>query len=234
MPRQAAPNDYFDSLSRRNWATWLWSGLVAGGLNLVLFLLMPHLVDPTPSGPSIDTLVPQVNVIRLKRPETEVRRKPRMSPKTPEPKPVQKTDATPRQPVRQKLTLPFQVNPRLPGGPNHLVLPPLKSAPLIDTTALQGAFSVGQLDGPLTTLTRIPPVYPVQARRRGIEGWVKVAFIVDETGRVGDISILESEPKGLFDRSVERCVRGWRFKPGTVEGMPVKAQVETVIRFELE
>jgi periplasmic protein TonB len=234
MPRQAAPNDYFDSLSRRNWATWLWSGLVAGGLNLVLFLLMPHLVDPTPSGPSIDTFVPQVNVIRLKRPETEVRRKPRMSPKTPEPKPVQKTDATPRQPVRQKLTLPFQVNPRLPGGPNSLVLPPLKSAPLIDTTALQGAFSVGQLDGPLTTLTRIPPVYPVQARRRGIEGWVKVAFIVDETGRVGDISILESDPKGLFDRSVERCVRGWRFKPGTVEGMPVKAQVETVIRFELE
>jgi protein TonB len=105
---------------------------------------------------------------------------------------------------------------------------------MVDITALQGAFSVGQLDGPLTTLTRIPPVYPIQARRRGIEGWVKVAFIVNENGDVGSITVLKSEPEGLFDKSVERCVRGWRFKPGTVGGTPVKAQVETVIRFELE
>jgi protein TonB len=234
MSVTAEPSDYFHTLSRRNWATWLWSGLVAAGLNLVLFLLMPHLVDPTPSGPTIDTLVPQINVIRLKRPETEVRRKPLTPPTPPAPKPVRKPDASPRQPIRNKLTLPFQVNPRLPGGPNSLVLPPLASAPLVDRGALQGAFSPSQLDGPLTTLTRIPPVYPVQARRRGIEGWVKVAFIVDETGRVDNISILAGEPEGLFDRSVERCVRGWRFKPGTVEGMPVRAQVETVIRFELE
>ena len=226
--------DYFQAFSRRTWATWLGAGLVAAGLNLVLFLLMPHLVDPTPSRPSIDTIVPQVNVIRMKRPDSEVRRKPPTPPKPPEPEKIRKPDTAPQEPMREKLTLPFQVNPRLPGGPNSLVLPPLKSTPLTNTNALKGAFAVGQLDGPLTTLTRIPPVYPVQARRRGVEGWVKVAFIVDEAGRVGNISILESEPKGLFDRSVERCVSGWRFKPGTVEGMPVKAQVETVIRFELE
>ncbi len=227
-------SDYFYSLSRRTWATWLVAGLVAAGLNLVLFLLMPHLVDPAPSRTAIDTLVPQVNVVRMKRPDSEVRRKPPTPPKPPEPEKMRKPDAAPRQPMKQKLTLPFEVNPKLPGGPNSLVLPPLKSAPLVHPTALPGAFSIGQLDGPLTTLTRIPPVYPVQARRRGIEGWVKVSFIVDETGRVDNISILESEPQGLFDRSVERCVRGWRFKPGTVEGMPVKALVETVIRFELE
>lgn len=136
--------------------------------------------------------------------------------------------------MRQKLTLPFEVNPRLPGGPNSLVLPPLKSAPLVNPTALPTAFSIGQLDGPLTTLTRIPPVYPDKARQRGVEGWVKVALFVDETGRVGNITILDAKPKDLFDRSVERCVRGWRFKPGTVEGIPVKAKVETVIQFELE
>lgn len=226
--------DYFQAFSRRTWATWLGAGLVAVGLNLVLFLLMPHLVDSTPSRPSIDTLVSQVNVIRMKRSDSDVKRKQPPPPKPPEPEKMRKPDAAPRQPMRQKLTLPFKVNPRLPGGPNALVLPPLKSAPLVNPNALQGAFSVGQLDGPLTTLTRIPPVYPVQARRRGIEGWVKVSFVVDEAGRVGDITILDADPKGLFDRSVQRCVSGWRFKPGTVEGMPVKAQVETVIRFELE
>ena len=228
--------DYFHALTRRTWATWLGAGLVAAGLNLVLFLSMPHLVDPTPAPSTIDTLVAQVNVIRMKRPDTDVRRKPpEPPPKPPEPEPVpKKTDTTPRRPVRAKLTLPFEVNPRLPGGPDSLVLPPLESAPMVDRGALEGTFTTSQLDGPLTTLTRIPPVYPVRARRRGIQGWVKVAFVVDENGRVGDVSIIEADPEGLFERSVERCVRGWRFKPGTVEGMPVKAKVETIIRFELE
>ncbi|WP_319524919.1 energy transducer TonB [uncultured Desulfosarcina sp.] len=234
MAQQTLNNNYFDDLSRRKWTTWLGAGMVAAGLNIVLFMLMPYLVDPAPSRLSIDTFVPQVNVIRMQRPDTEVRRKPPTPQKPPEPQKIRKPDAASRQPMREKLTLPFEINPRLPGGPHSLVLPPLKSAPLANTNVLQGAFSVGQLDGPLTSLTRIPPVYPVQARRRGIEGWVKVAFIVDETGRVENIFILESEPQGLFDRSVERCVRGWRFKPGTVAGMPVKAKVETVIRFELE
>ena len=227
-------NDYFDAVSRRTWATWLEAGLIAVGLNVVLFLLMPHLVEPAPSRSSFGTLVPQVNVIRMKRPDSEVRRKPRIPPKLPKPKQIPKPDTMPRHPLREKLTLPFEVNTKLPGGPKSLVLPPLKSAPLVNTSVLQSAFSVDQLDGPLTTLTRIPPVYPIAARKRGIEGWVKVAFIVDETGRVGDITILDAKPKDLFDQSVERCVRGWRFKPGTVEGIPVKAKVETVIDFKLE
>ena len=227
-------NGYFDTISRRKWTTWLEAGLIAVGLNVVLFLLMPHLVEPAPSRSPIGTLVPQVNVIRMKRPDSEVRRKPRIPPKLPKPKQIPKPDTMTRQPLREKLTLPFEVNTKLPGGPNSLVLPPLKSAPLVNTSVLQSAFSVDQLDGPLTTLTRIPPVYPVQAHKRGIEGWVKVAFIVDETGRVGDITILDANPKDLFDQSVERCVRGWRFKPGTVEGIAVKAKVETVIEFKLE
>ena len=226
--------DYFQVYSRRTWVTWLGATLFAAGLNLLLFLLMPLLIDPAPSTSNIETIVPQVNVIRMKRPDSEVRRKPPTPPKPPEPQKMRKPDDAPKQPMRQKLTLPFQVNPRLPGGPNSLVLPPLESAPMVNTGALQGTFSVGQLDGPLTTLVRVPPVYPVQARRRGIQGWVKVAFIVDESGLVRDIKILDADPKDLFDHSVERCVSGWRFKPGTVDGMPVKAKVETTIRFELE
>lgn len=224
--------NYFRRFTRRNWRTWLWSVLVAAGLNLGLFLLMPHLVDSAPSRPVIDTLVPQVNVIRMKRPDTAV--KPKVKPpEPPKTQPLEKPKAAARQPAKPKLTLPFEINPRLPGGPGTLVLPPFESAPMVNTD-LQGAFAVGQLDGPLTTLVRTPPLYPMHARRRGIEGWVKVAFIVDEAGHVGDITILQAEPSGLFERSVERCVSGWRFKPGTVAGMPVKARVETTIRFELE
>jgi protein TonB len=226
------PNDinYLDVISRRNWINWLWSGLAAVGLNLVLYLLMPHLMDTAPSRPSFEKLVSQVNVVRMKRPETPVRRKEAEPPDPPEAK---KPRSTPQRPIQVKLTLPFEINPRLPGGPDTLALPPLESAPMLPAD-LSTVFSTEQLDAPLTTLVRIPPVYPIRARRRGVEGWVKVAFVVDEQGHVSDITILKAEPQGFFERSVRQCVAGWRFKPGTIEGMPVRTKAETTIRYTLE
>lgn len=220
---------YLNALNRRNWITWVWSGLTAVGLNLVLYLFMPHLIDPAPSRPSVETLVPQVNIIRIKRPVPSVQRK---DVKPPNPPKAQKP-RTPQRPVQAKLTLPFEITPRLPEGPGTLVLPPLESAPMISAD-LSGVFPAGQLDAPLTTLVRIPPVYPMRARRRGIEGWVKVAFVVDEQGHVHDVSILKAEPPGLFEQSVKRCVAGWRFTPGTIEGIPVRTKAETTIRYTLE
>jgi protein TonB len=232
MVSTVANQTYFDTFSRRNWRTWLWAWLTAGGANLLLFLLMPHLMDPAPSRTSIETLIPQVNVIRVSRPETPVKRQTVKPP--PKPKPIEKPRTAPRQPVMAKLTLPFEVNPRLPAGPDTLALPALESAPLMLSVGLPGAFEPGQLDGPLTVMARVPPLYPLSARRRGIEGWVKVLLVVDETGHVDGIEVVAAEPPGIFEESVRRCVAGWRFAPGTVEGVPVRAKVETTIRFELK
>lgn len=225
----------FSGPPRRSRAAWLGSALVAAGLNLVLFLLMPHLMDPAPPRSAIETLVPQVNVIRIKRKETKVRRN---IVKPPEPKPETRRVARPKapspEPIKTRLTLPFEVNPRLPHSPHTLDLPSLESVPPISPGGLPDAFSMGQLDSPLTVLARTPPMYPSRARRLGIEGRVKVALLVDEAGKVAEVSITAADPPGFFEASVERCVRTWRFKPGTVGGMPVKARVETTIRFELE
>lgn len=221
-----------EAFSRRNGRTWLRSGLAAVGMNLFLFLLMVHLMDPVPTRSSLETLIPQVHVIRISRPEMPVKRPTAKAP--PEPKPVEKSGTTPRQPTMAKPTLPFKINPRLPAGPKTLALPALKSAPLITSTDLPGAFEPGQLDGPLTVLVRMPPLYPMSARNRGIEGWVKVRLIVDETGHVDGIEIIAAEPPKIFEESVRSCVAGWRFRPGTVEGVSVRAKVETTIRFTLE
>ncbi|MBC7359539.1 MAG: energy transducer TonB [Desulfacinum sp.] len=232
MDWNGADHLYFQAFTRRHWCTRLGAWCIAGGMNLLLFLLMPHLMDPAPAGTPVETLVPQVQVIRVKRPETPVKRRPPKPP--PEPEVVEKPRTAPRQPAMTKLTLPFEINPRLPAGPNTLVLPALESAPPAPTTGLPGAFEPGQLDGPLTVLVRVPPIYPMNARRRGIEGWVKVQLVVDETGRVDHVEIVAAEPPGIFEESVRRCVAGWRFQPGTVGGVPVRAKAETTIRFKLE
>jgi protein TonB len=58
--------------------------------------------------------------------------------------------------------------------------------------------------------------------------------VVDEQGTTGQDKILAADPEGVIDQSVLRCVTGWRFKPGTVGGVAVKALVEQTITFKLE
>ncbi|WP_306547331.1 energy transducer TonB [Desulfobulbus sp.] len=97
-----------------------------------------------------------------------------------------------------------------------------------------GLFTAGQLDGPLTALTKTPPVYPRAAKQRNTEGWIKVKFVVNEQGHVDQVTILDAEPKDVFEQSVLRCMHEWRFKPGTVGGRAVKALVEQTISFKLQ
>jgi protein TonB len=129
--------------------------------------------------------------------------------------------------------MPFEINPRLPRGPNTLELPPMETGPQMPAGSAN-VFAEGDLDAPLTVLVRIPPVYPLRARRLGIEGRVRVSFLVETSGNVDQIKILEAEPAGVFESSVRQCVSRWRFKPGTIEGVPVRARMETTIQFKLE
>jgi protein TonB len=221
--------DYLETLMRRNWITWLWALAGALGLNLALFALMPHLQHPATAGLTADQPLANIDVIRIRRPDSEVKRKDRKPPDPPQPK---QPPPDMERPLQARLTLPFEINPRLPTGPQTLSLPALDPV-AFDTSGLD-AFAAGDLDSPLTVLVRVPPVYPLRAKHRGVQGWVRVRFVVNEEGGVDKVSVVESQPPGVFERNVIRCVSGWRFKPGTVEGMPVRAWAETTIRFKLE
>jgi protein TonB len=117
-------------------------------------------------------------------------------------------------------------------------VPRLTDMPLatIDPGAagLDGVFSSDQLDQPLTAVSRMPPFYPLGARRASVEGWVEIEFLVNTEGRVEDIRIIKAQPPGVFEESVRQAVAGWRFQPGTVMGEPVRTLVSTTVRFRLE
>lgn len=223
-----AKNSPVDTDIRHIGSTWIRSALIAAGLNLGLFLLMPALIDSQPAKPAFENVVSRINLVRLKKPERE---KPPQPVKKPEIQPKEQPAPTASHPPSPKLTLPFAINPRLPSGPTTLDLPP-------PDTSLKGSvgtlFSVGDLDAPMTVLVRIPPAYPLRARQRGIEGWVRVQFVVDEQGKISGVKVMEAQPEGIFEQSVRQCVVNWRFKPGTIQGLPVKALVETTVKFELE
>ena len=216
----------------------LWSGAILFSLilNLAMFGLMPGLSTGVAEHPGKTEPLRMIDVVRIKRAEP-----PPPTPKKPTPKPetmanhqgaVAKVPA-PVHPAIDKLPrLDFDINPRLPAGP--LVLPsPAMETVTFGVPAMDGIFSIGDLDAPLTPLVNIPPMFPLRAKRRGIEGWVKVKFLVTRKGLVENIEIIDAYPPGIFDQSAVRAVSAYRFKPGTVEGVPVTSWLEQTIRFEL-
>jgi len=160
-----------------------------------------------------------------------------------------------------KPELPFELNHKLPISAitldvppltisnrdiSPLEKPPLEMLPLdkqiidkqipdkISRPAPKAHYPAKELDSPLIPLIKPSPVYPLKASRRGIQGWVKVKFIVNTFGLVEDLEIIQANPAKVFDKNVIACVAQWKFKPGTVEGVLVSTLVTTTIKFQLE
>ncbi len=223
--------------SIRSFFLWTMAVVLSFALNIALFGLMPALMDKNPDKPHVDQYVSSINVIRMKRHETPPKKKKheeKITKKEPEKKRLIKEPVyTTRPKMKNPPKLPFKINARLPAISTDFHVPDVEMV-AVDAPDLKPSYGVGEIDHPLTPIVRVPPIYPLRARRRGIEGWVRIRFIVNKDGTVSRIEILESKPKKIFDAAVKKCVERWRFSPGTVEGIPVKTRVETTVKFKLE
>jgi periplasmic protein TonB len=223
--------------SLRSFWGWTLALVCSVLLNVSLFGLMPRLIQGVPHRPEALEELHQVQVIRVNRtlpppPKKKPVKPKEIKPVTPEAHQTpRKMTSLPKQMLNPQL--PFDLNPKLPEVPMDLVMPGLEHFAM-DGPVLKDSYTMGELDSPLTPLVKMPPIYPLRATRRGIEGSVTVEFIVTERGLVEQIRILASNPDHIFDKSVTRCLALWKFKPGTVEGLPVATLVQTTIRFKLE
>lgn len=62
------------------------------------------------------------------------------------------------------------------------------------------------------SLKVVQPSYPDVALKKGLTGFVKIAFNVDVTGVPINIRIVESRPSGVFDQSVIQAIEQSRFE----------------------
>jgi periplasmic protein TonB len=107
------------------------------------------------------------------------------------------------------------------GGPVDIVKPPIK-----------GAFGMG---GQMVPFIKIAPQYPVAAASKGVEGYVDVMFDVTESGATDNIRIIGYVPSAVFNKSVIKAVKGWKYKPNEVDGVAVRTfDVKDRIRFAME
>jgi len=83
-------------------------------------------------------------------------------------------------------------------------------------------------DGDATPIVRIAPKYPIQAARDGKEGFVILSFTINEVGGVEDVTVIEANPKRIFDKEAKRALRKWKYKPKVVDGKAIRRPGLTV------
>jgi len=86
----------------------------------------------------------------------------------------------------------------------------------------------------LVMTARAAPVYPPDAQRRGIEGWVDVEFIVDVTGRPKDLRVATAEPPNHFEAAALVAAAQYRFKPFELDGRVYERRARLRLRFSLQ
>ena len=64
-------------------------------------------------------------------------------------------------------------------------------------------------------MSREQPDFPRDAARNGIEsGTVRARVMINATGAVSSVVILEAKPPRVFDRAVSQALQRWKFNPG--------------------
>lgn len=83
-------------------------------------------------------------------------------------------------------------------------------------------------------LKQTPPKYPEAARSAGLEGKVALKILVNTTGKVDSIYVMNPKPEmAEFENSALTAAKLWEFKPATVNGKPTRIWVAQIVRFKL-
>ena len=96
--------------------------------------------------------------------------------------------------------------------------------------APDAVFDITEIDQQARPLFQSAPVYPLELRRRKVEGTVLVQFIVDAKGHVVSPTI-ESATHPEFERPALDAVRQWKFEPAVRSGQKVSSKMRVPIRF---
>ena len=81
-------------------------------------------------------------------------------------------------------------------------------------------------------IRRVNPIYPIEARRDGIQGVVVLRAVIDKDGRISQLSVV-SGPKELAAPATG-AVQQWRYRPYMLNGEPVQVQTEIRVNFQLQ
>jgi len=158
------------------------------------------------------------------------------------PKPKSKPKPKPKQTAQQLPSIkPSNVGSGLSGSGLSFGIPQFDEAKfsdindggLLDSVAGQ-AMDKETVDTAPKVIKRSAVIYPELARRQGISGFVTMNVLINESGNVEDVEVVESKPEEIFDLKADNTIRRWKFEPATYNGKKVKVWAMQKIVFKLD
>ena len=92
-------------------------------------------------------------------------------------------------------------------------------------------FEVGTVDAP-ELIHRVNPEYPKKARKQRIEGTVRMYAIIGKDGVPHDLMLVKGDP--LLSEAAFKAVQQWRYRSGSLSGVPVELDVIVDVFFQLK
>jgi len=204
---------------------FLLAALVAAGVTFALFLFMFKLISSGRNDEETLSAIAGIHFGPVDIPDavaTKDRRIPKKPPPPKNPPPAPKMQVSQTEQVVQdmpQLNLPNLDVPLTSGGGMFI-----GNFAQVDKTA----------EGDIIPIVKIAPIYPRDAALKGLEGWVKVQFIITETGTVKSPQVIAAEPRRVFNREAIRAILKWKFKPRVIDGVAVERPATQVIEFNLD
>ncbi len=75
--------------------------------------------------------------------------------------------------------------------------------------------------------------YPLEAKKRGVQGRVLMDLLIDTNGKVRDVKIIETPDEDL-GQAAAAAAKGFVFKPALVSSQAVAVRIQYAYRFVLE
>jgi len=88
--------------------------------------------------------------------------------------------------------------------------------------------AIGHIEPP-KLIKRVWPVYPKEAREKGISGGVTLEVTTDIHGKVKNVEVKRSIP--MLDQAAIDAVRKWEYKPKLINGIPRAITFKTIVPF---
>jgi len=139
-------------------------------------------------------------------------------------------------PATQRRRIP-PAQPQIPSLPEPIETPvPAAQAlpagdrspePEVSTASLPDPvhYAARDLDVYPQPLNRIEPVYPQTALAGEIGGSVTLLLLIDESGRVTDVSVVDASPLDVFEESALRALAATAYSPAQKNGRAVRCRI---------
>jgi len=89
-----------------------------------------------------------------------------------------------------------------------------------------------ELDVRAEPLNDPPLIYPQRAYQERTRGRVTLRILISQRGSVDEVTVLESEPRGMFEEAALDAVRSLQFSPAMRFGQRVKSQKTIEVEFD--